>query len=211
MMTIIKRLSICLVGLAVAIGVSFLLAPVVLTQSINCGGSFTPNLNCLISGLWNFTAVDSGSGLPIPFQVNGLNASGVVSSVVDLTNTQVLALGTTPITVVAAPGTGYYVDVIGVSLNFKYTGAYTNPLNVRLYYTSLVSGIAASSVITGSGFFDATANKTVRVAGTADNTTLPVTNVAVVLTTTTGSNMTGGNAANKVRVVVNYRIVATGF
>ncbi len=140
---------------------------------------------------------------------NGSEVTGIVSKVVDLTNAQVLALGTTPVTLVAAPGVGKSIDVVSVTLVFKYTGAYTNPLNVRCYWGSRTAGNACSAIVTGSGFFDASASISIRVSGVPDNTNPPVTNLAVVLSTMTAGNMTGGNASNTVRVVVHYRIVAT--
>lgn len=179
-------------------------------QTTQCGGSFVPSLNCVIAGFWNFTRVAPVSNLPVPFQAAGQDVTGIVSKVTDLSNAQVLALGPTQVTVVPAPGQGKYIDVIAVDLIFNYTAAYSSVANVKLYYGARESGNAASAQITGSGFFDASADKVIRVAGVPDNTNPPITNVAVVIGTTTGANMGGGNASNSVRVVVNYRIVATG-
>ena len=39
-------------------------------------------------------------------------------STTTLTNAQVLALSTTPVTLVSAPGSGYYIDVIGATVTF---------------------------------------------------------------------------------------------
>lgn len=179
--------------------------------SVQCGGTFTPTLACTIPGLWNFTnPTTTAIPYPVPFQVGGVDATGVISTYVDLTNAQVLALNTTPVTVVAAPGVGKYVDVIAVTLAFNYTGAYTGPVNAKLYYSSRIGGNAASAAITGSGFWDATADIIIRVAGVPDNTDPPTTNLPVVIMTTSGVVMGGGNASNSVRVIVNYRIVATG-
>ncbi len=196
-------------GLAVAIGVALVLHPAALAQTVGCGGSFTPAFNCLINGLWDFTPASPQTAYDVPFKANGSEATGVVSKVVDLTNAQVLALGTTPVTLVAAPGIGKYVDVISINLVFKYTATYTNPLNVRCYWGTRSTGNACSAIVTGSGFFDATADKAIRVSGVPDNTNPPTTNVAVVISTMTAGNMGGGNAANLVRVTINYRIVAT--
>lgn len=204
-MRTLKRLGL---GLIAAIGVMVMLDPTVFTQDVNCGGSFTPSFNCIITGIFDFKPAVS-QVYEVPFKVNTVEATGVVSKVVDLTNAQVLALNTTGVTIIAAPGIGKSIDVVGVTLIFKYTGAYTSPQNVRLYYGSRGSGNAASATITGSGFFDATANIAIRVAGTPDNTNPSVTNQAVVIQQTSPSAMGGGNASNLVRVVVNYRIVAT--
>lgn len=173
------------------------------------GGSFVPTFNYLISGLWNFAPTGATTAYDVPFKANGSEVTGIVSKVTDLSNAQVLALNSTGVTVVAAPGVGKSIDVVSVTLIFKYTAAYTSPQNVRLYYGARTAGNAASATITGSGFFDATANVAIRVAGTPDNTNPSITNQAVVIQQPTFSAMGGGNASNTVRVVVNYRIVAT--
>lgn len=202
------------IGLAAAIGFAVLLHPTAaarVMQTINCEGSFTPSFNCLIKGTWNFAPTNTTAAYDIPFQANGVDATGVVSKVVDLTNAQVLALNTTAVTVIAAPGVGKSIDVVAVQLIFNRTGGYTSPQNVRLFYGSRSSGNAASPVITGSGFFDASASIAIRVAGVPDNTNPSVSNQAVVIQqATTAAAMGGGNASNSVRVVVHYRIVSTG-
>lgn len=173
------------------------------------GGSFLPGFPYLITGLWNFTPSNATTAYDVPFKTNGVEATGVVSKVVDLTNAQVLALGTTPVTLVAAPGLAKYVDVISVNLIFDYTAAYSSVGDVRCYWGSRTSGNACSATITGSGFFDASADAAIRVSGVPDNTNPPVTNTAVVLQKVLLAEMGGGNAANVVRVVVHYRIVST--
>ena len=174
------------------------------------GGAFLPGFNYLIPGLWNFApSPAANAGYDVPFKANGSEATGVVSKVVTLTNAQVLALATTPVTLVAAPGVGKYIDVITVSLVFDYTGAYSSVGDVRCYWGSRLSGSACSATITASGFFDASADKAIRVSGVPDNTNPPVTNTAVVLQKVTSTEMAGGDAANTVRVVIHYRIVAT--
>ena len=173
------------------------------------GGAFLPGFNYLIPGLWNFAPTNATTAYDVPFKANGSEATGVVSKVVTLTNAQVLTLATTPVTLVAAPGIGKYVDVIAVSLVFDYTGAYSSVGDVRCYWGSRHAGNACSATITASGFFDASADKAIRVSGVPDNTNPPVTNLAVVLQKATAAEMAGGDAANTVRVVIHYRIVAT--
>lgn len=202
----LKRL---LGGVIVAMGVGLVLHPAAVMQTVGCSGSFTPSFNCLIPGLWDFTPINPTTAYDVPFKANGSEATGVVSKVVDLTNAQVLALNVTPITLVAAPGIGKYIDVISVNFVFKYTGAYTSPLDVRCYWGSRGAGNACSATLTGSGFFDATANIAKRVSGVPDNTNPPVTNLPVVIQQVSPSAMGGGNASNSVRVTINYRIVAT--
>ena len=212
-----RKLLTLLLGVTALVG---LWVTAVATQGVQCGGSFVPSLNCTVSGRFYFTNLTTGAGLtsqgPIPFQVRDQNSnpadvSGIVSRVTTLTNTQILTLGTVPVTVVPAPGAGYFVDVIAVSLAFNYTAAYTAGADMRLFYGSASGGNAASAVITASGLLTSvTADAINRVSGVPDNTDPPTTNLAVVLQTITGVNFATSNAANTLRVVVNYRIVATG-
>ena len=127
---------------------------------------------------------------------------------VTLTNAQILAIHTTAVTIIPAPGAGLAIDVIGVLTSFDYTAAYTSGANLRLYYGSIGSGTAASSAITVSGFIvSVSADKNVRVAGTPDNTTIAA-NTAVVLSPVDAVAFGGGNASNAVRFQVIYRVVA---
>lgn len=196
-------------GILTAVGVALLLHPAALAQTVGCGGSFVPSFNCLIKGLWDFTPQNPTTAYDVPFKANGDEATGVVSKVVTLTNAQILALHSTPVTLVAAPGVGRYVDVISISLVFKYTATYANPQDVRCYWGTAATGNACSPTITGSGFFSATADTAIRVAGVPDNTNPPATNLAIVLRQIKGGAMTGGNASNSIRVIIHYRIVTT--
>lgn len=202
-------------SLIVALALVGLWVTAVQTQVVQCGGSFVPSLNCTISGRWNFTnttsSVNTTSQGGIPFQVGGVDATGVVSLTTTLTHAQLLAINLTPVTVVPAPGAGYYVDVISVNLAFNYTTAYTGGSDLRLFYGSRGAGNAASAAITASGLLvSVTADAINRVSGVPDNTDPPTTNLAVVIQGTTAAVFASGNAANTLRVVVNYRIVATG-
>lgn len=125
-----------------------------------------------------------------------------------LTNAQVLALNNSPITVVAASGTGKVIDVIGVLICFDYTAAYTGGANMRLYYGARTTGSAASGSITVSGLLvSVSADHCFRVTGTPENTDLPTSSTAVVLQLQTGPDFGGGNASNAVTVQVIYRVL----
>ncbi len=207
----IKRILLALTVTApIAVMLLFMAAPRIIAQDVQCSGSFTPSFNCVISGLWDYTST-AVTAYPVPFKAYGAEVTGITSVVKDLTNAEVLALNTTPVTIIPAPGSGKFIDVIGASLEFNYTGAYSSVANLRLFYSTRLTGAAASAVITGSGFLDATADTIIRVGGVPDNTNPPTTNLPVVIQQVTYAAMAGGNAANSLRVVVNYRIVNTGF
>lgn len=133
---------------------------------------------------------------------------------VSLTNAQVLQLHLTPVTIVAAPGAGKYIDVIGGQVIFDRTAAYTAGASddLRLYYTSRATGPAASGVIetTTPDLLDATADVIVNFAGAVVDTNPPTTDAAVVLQNTSGVAFGSGNASNALIVVVLYRIQETG-
>lgn len=125
---------------------------------------------------------------------------------VNLTNAQVLALHTTPVTIVAAPGAGKIIEVLGVVVSFDYTGAYTGGSAMRLWYGSRVAGSAASASMTASGLLvSVSADVTRRFAGTPDDTDVSVN--AAVVAQLAGAAFGGGNAANAVRIQVKYRVV----
>lgn len=191
--------------LAVALLVAMRLGTILGAVSVQCGGSFLPQLNCTIPGLWNFTnTTDAG-----PFQVRGITATGVTSAVVDLTNAQVLALNSTPVTIIAAPGAGYFIDVIGVSAIFNYTAVYSGGSDLKCFWGSRVAGNACSPAITTSGFLTNAADIIRRVGGVPDNTNPPTTNLPVVIEAIANTAFAGGDAANSVRIVIHYRRVTT--
>lgn len=135
------------------------------------------------------------------------SASLLRETAVTLTNAQVLALTTTAVTIVPAPGANLITDVVGVSLIFNYTAAYTSGQAIKLWYGNRGSGSAASSSITAAGFLTGVSASTyVRVAGTPDNTT-ESSNTAIVIQALPGTAFGTGNAANTVTVRVIYRII----
>lgn len=137
---------------------------------------------------------------------------------VALTNAQILALLTTSVTIVAAPGSGKLVEVLGGLIVFDYTAAYTETGgndNWRLYYGD--SGKEpATNVIETTGFVDATADAIIKFGPVANDQVIQgaeMSNTAIVLSGVTGGDYTqlgGGNAANAITVFIAYRIVTTG-
>ena len=145
--------------------------------------------------------------LLIGFGTDG--AATLVNARTTLTNAQVLALNTTAVTVAAAPGAGYVIDVLDGMLIFNYTAAYTESTNVRLWYTHRQTGPAASNVIEMTGFLDATADAIIAFSGTPDDTR-PSANTLVSIHEVAGTAFGAGNASNQVFVDVTYMIRRTG-
>ena len=144
----------------------------------------------------------------------GLGTPGAATLVnlrTTLSNANVLALNATSISVAAAPGSGFVIDVLDGMLIFDYTGAYTagGSDDLALYYGSNSRGIRASNVIEATSFLTATADTIIAFSGTPDDTR-PTANTAVHIYNTSGVAFGGGNASNQVFVDVTYLIRRTG-
>ncbi len=131
-------------------------------------------------------------------------ATSAVTTVTSLTSAQILALNTTPITLIAAPGAGYAINLISVmgSLTFA-TAAYAT-------HTELDIIDATSSAVLfkdTATLLAATASKVATVpVNTNSNAGLVVTaNAAVNATVATGNPATG---AGTLKLYTTYNIIA---
>ncbi len=196
-----------LMAMVLAIGLSVLVRPiipivqVVQAQNVNCSGSFTPSFNCIITGLWLFQ--------------NGYTTSGGLlynTAAVTLTNGQVLALNTTPFTIIPLSKipAGYIAVVTYGTATFNYTTAYGAGSDLKLYYTSRYAGNAASGTITFAGFLDQSASNNSVFTGTIAGVEPGKTPKAVVLEQTLSTAMSGGAAANRVTIFVQYVLMPVG-
>lgn len=132
---------------------------------------------------------------------------------VSITNAEMLALRATPKTLVAAPGAGKVLEFISAILLFDYTGAYTETTdNMAVRYNN-TTGVIVSQAIEATGFVDATADTMTNALAKIDAIASAAgsANLALVLHNTGDGEYGGGNAANVIRVKVNYRVWSTGF
>lgn len=133
------------------------------------------------------------------------------SASVTMTATEVKALATTPITLVAAPGAGKVIHFLGAQLKLDYGGsnAFTEAGdNLGIKYTD-ASGVQVCTTIECTGFIDQTADTYTNAVPSADAIVAATgnENQALVLDNL-GSNF-AGNAAddNALIVSVLYRVV----
>lgn len=142
-----------------------------------------------------------------------LDISTIQTAEVSLTNTNVLNLRATPITLVAAPGAGKMLEFISAILIFDYTGAYTeSTANLAVRYTD-GSGTIVSQAIEATGFADATADTSTNALAKIDviSAKTACENKLLCLHNTGAGEWGGGNAANALRVKVAYRVWSTGW
>ena len=132
---------------------------------------------------------------------------------VALTNTNMVNLRATPITLVAAPGAGKLLEFVGGVMLFDYTAAYTESAdNMAVKYTD-GSGAAVSQAIEATGFVDATADTMTTIQPKIDAIVAASgsTNKALVLHQTGDGEYGGGNAGNVMRLKIAYRVWTVGF
>ena len=127
--------------------------------------------------------------------------------VVTLTSAQILALHTTPITVIAAPGANKAIHILSVQARHAAGTAYANIAagdDIQLRYTDGSGGIAAT--IETTGFMDSTA--ALNAFGWISELGFLATANAVVVAHLVGAIDTGDF---DVLLRIRYKIVATNF
>ncbi len=140
--------------------------------------------------------------------------SALKSTTVTLTNANIKALRATPITLVAAPGAGYYLELISVTLLLNYgTNVLTCGAADDLVIQYGTTGVDVTASIETTGFIDQAADQVSHHKGItiASNTAANVANRLLELFNTGGAEI-AGNAGNDttMNVVVTYWVHATG-
>ena len=116
-----------------------------------------------------------------------------------------MALNTTPITIVSAPGASKYIEVISATGEYTFvTAAYATNTTLQLIYTGATRYIGYNGAIL-TGTVDLIYQFNVGpLLGAATTATQVLTNTALQVKVETG-NPTGGSGTVKVKVL--YRIV----
>jgi hypothetical protein len=147
---------------------------------------------------WNSSAAPAGNMLQ--------------TAAITLTNTQLKALNTTPISVISAPGAGVVIVPMSCTLKLDYggTNAFSNSPALTLYWGSGGTAILLILAASNTGFSEATSNQYTfaftGLAGTQTQTATNLENKAVFIQAS--ANYTG-NAANNntIGLVITYYTV----
>jgi len=137
-----------------------------------------------------------------------LAESTVQYASLDVSSAELLALYTTPKTLVAAPGAGNVLEFIALLLAYDYnTTAYTigSATNLEVKYTN-ASGAAVSTTQAVTGMIDQATDQ-LRALDKLEASVTPVANAVLVLTLA-GANPTAGDSPLHAKVA--YRVHATG-
>lgn len=165
------------------------------------GADHTANINLIASQLDNFAS--KSEVVQLASYVSG-QIDAIKTNTVDVTLSaaQVLALGSTAITIVPAPGAGKYVEVVRVEMFLDYnSAAYTGAAGKDVSIEHSSGGTPLVS-IGCSGLMDQTSDQRRCMNHATDHDI--VMNEAVVVKTLNG-NLAAGNSPFKIRV--DYRLI----
>lgn len=132
---------------------------------------------------------------------NGVDNGAVMDSVkVTLTSAQILALNTTPVTLIPAQGANTYIEVLAVVAKLDFNSvAYTGANAASLTYTN-AGGAAATGTI-ASSFLDSASSAATKLVPVA---VTPVANAPIVISVAT-ANPAAGNST--ITFDLFYRVV----
>jgi len=164
------------------------------------GGDLAVTGNTALTGALTVTgAITPSAGIKISATVTQFTADVAVSSA------NLLAMYTTPVDVVAAPGAGFALDFVGAVLICDDATDYANGGVITINYGSggaAVSTNLAATFLTGNG--DKVWN--LQKLNAAGGYTMPV-NTSLAITNATAPFITGTGVC---RLKITYNVVATG-
>lgn len=170
-----------------------------------------PQTNGIVEGnLKSFRESDRGMTFFGPI----LSTAGLIqqSAIIPLTNAQILALPTTGIDAIAAPGAGKLLQVVAATLVIDSSaGAYTNvdPAGVLfLDYANVARKATGNGAAAGT--IDGAQVSVFSLAGAGVggvSTNFVNVKIQVAATNAAAGNFTGGNAANTGRLTIDFLIV----
>jgi hypothetical protein len=184
--------------------------------AVLCGGTTSTGALQSIAGVGTSGQVltSNGAGALPTFQST---ASGIKTVTVNLTNAQIKALITTPITAISAGGAGTIISVISVVSHFIYGGsnAFTQAqsADISLWYGSNSSASNRLFPLQTFAIYSGTTSAyNVFEAANPANLSFTQTiasNTAIVITLPSGDANIGGNAAadNTISAIITYQIL----
>lgn len=132
-----------------------------------------------------------------------LNPCPVYCARLDITSAEVLALNSTPLQIVAAPGAGYAIEVISATVNIDYN---TTPYATNTTITLITDGADIYQV--AADILGADVSKIALLRGITDPTasqTVIIENAALMVSSVAGDPTAGDS---DISVTVTYRITA---
>lgn len=151
--------------------------------------------------------VDIGSALV-------LDEALIQYTTVSIAAAAIIDLADTPVTLVAAPGAGKYLELVSAVLFLDHagTGFAESADNLEIHYEN-EAGAAATGVIEMTGFINQTADTLLHVLPLSPvaRAKTAVENKALVLTNIDGDFTDAGTTTSVLRVRTAYRVHATGW
>lgn len=124
-------------------------------------------------------------------------------SLVPLTSAQLLALFTTPVSLVAAPGAGKFLEFLGAFVFYRYgTAAYASVAGTLTANYTNAAGVATSTALAATGLFDQVTDQ-FRTFKQKSTDVAIAENTPLVLSLSTANMTTGDGLAY---VQISYRI-----
>jgi hypothetical protein len=174
------------------------------TGTVACAGAVT------VAGTTTSTGLITGTaGLSVGTATDSILKTDTVA----VTNSQLKALRAAPLALVAAPGSGKFIEFVSATIAMNYGSNVLSESTDNLVIQYHTSGLDASAAIETTGFLDQAADMiaTVHATDIAGAAATSFTNLALELFNS-GDGEIAGNAGNDTTLIIKitYRIHATG-